>query len=206
MPYSKELNLIFVAVPKTGTTSMTRALGSLCSDLILRAKPKKHYSIMNIRERISEDDFKRSLKFSVVRNSWSYMLSRYLFTHVDQEPSEKEKLRRKTQRTFHDLSLEDWVEERWKDKECHWKYRQLRYLVDENGLAIMDHIGRLDNVQATLDWVTDELKVDRMEMPYVNGTRPGHYAQYYDENTMQMVQEICKDDIEYFNFEFQPSA
>lgn len=228
MPYSKSLGLLFVAIPKTGTTSLTRALRylqqtqeeplQLVNEQITREYRKnhrldeigdrkpgraKHLSAIQIKYILGDDEFNRCLKFSVVRNPWARMVSMYFFTHADSEPSIAEKRRRGTSRNFHKLDFEPWVRLQWKQYKMGKRANsQLRKLTDLDGQILVDHIGRLESVQDTLDWVAQEIGVDRIEMPYVNGTRKGHYVRFYTRHSQEMVEEMCRQDIEYFNYQF----
>lgn len=227
MPYSKSLGLIFVAIPKTGTTSVTRALSRIEPsegglqllnewidkeyrrkynlDEIGDNKPGrgKHLSAIQIKYILGEEEFNRCLKFSVVRNPWARMVSRYFFTHVESEPSDEEKLRRGTTRKFHDQKFETWISKRWlRHKAGKRQNSQCRKLVDLDGQLLVDHVGQLENVQDTLDWVSDRVGIDRIKMPHVNGTRKGHYAKFYNERTREMVADMCSQDIEFFNYQF----
>jgi len=57
-------------------------------------------------------------------------------------------------------------------------------------------------VQGTLNWITQEIGVDPIEMPHVNGTRKGHFAKFYNERTRKMVEDMCREDIEFFKYQF----
>ena len=61
----------------------------------------------------------------------------------------------------------------------------------------------LENVQAALDWATEAVGAPPIAMPHINGTRKGHYAQYYTPTTREMVADICRQDIEYFGYSFE---
>jgi len=228
MPYLSSLDLVYVAIPKTGTTSVTRALHGICPpgdplqlvkeevdqpfrrkyrlDEIGDNKPgrAKHLSALQIKYILGDEQFARCTKFSVVRNPWARMVSRYFFTHVESEPDEAEKLRRGTTRNFHDKDFDSWIKKVWKRHNSGRRNNsQLAKLVDLDGRLLVDHVGRLEDIQTTLDWVSGKVGVGPMEMPHVNGTRKGHYAQYYNESTKAMVAEICQTDIEYFGYCFE---
>ena len=228
MPYLPSLGLVYVAIPKTGTTSVTRVLHNLSAaghevqlvkeaidpafrkkyrlDKIGDKKPgrAKHLSAIQLKYILGEDEFNRCTKFSVVRNPWARMVSRYFFTHVEAEPDDDEKRRRGTTRTFHDKDFASWIEKVWAShKSGKRKNSQLAKLVDLDGNLLVDHVGRLENVQATLDWVSGRVGIAPMTMPHVNGTRKGHYAQYYNETTRAIVADICRQDIEYFGYQFE---
>jgi hypothetical protein len=252
VPYSKPLGLIFVAIPKTGSSSLVRALKTLQDpsgqklqllqefvdkpyrkryrfDEIGDPNPgrAKHLSALQIRYVLGEEEFDRCIKFSVVRNPWSRMLSRYFFTHVDAEPIPEKKRRRHTRRAFHNLDFESWLIRRWRwyqlvqfsrkvtarrgnsegrlsiDPVGRFSNNQVHKLVDFEGRLLVDHIGRLEHVQDTLDWVCRKIGVDYVEMPHVNGARRGDYASFYNDRTREMVEEMCREDIEYFNYQFE---
>jgi hypothetical protein len=230
MPYLQSLGLVYVAIPKTGTTSLNRALRNMYEpegqvqllrekiDDKFRAKYRlneigdkkpghaKHLSALQLKYILGTEEFERCTKFSVVRNPWARMVSRYHFTHVESEPSLLDKLRRGTSRTFHQREFEPWIEKIWtKQKSGERKNSQLAKLVDLDGNLLVDHVGRLEDVQATLDWVSQKVGVGRMSMPHINGTHKGHYSQFYNQATKEMVAEICKQDIEYFGYQYEES-
>lgn len=228
MPYLPSLGLVYVAIPKTGTTSLSRALRNMVEpegevqlirekiDTKFRARYRldeigdkkpghaKHLSALQLKYILGAEEFERCTKFSVVRNPWARMVSRYYFTHAESEPSLLEKLQRGTSRRFHKKAFEPWIENIWaKQKSGQRKNSQLAKLVDLDGQLLVDYVGRLEDVQATLDWVSQQVGVEPMPMPYVNGTRKGHYSQFYNQATKEMVAEICQLDIEYFGYQYE---
>lgn len=163
----------------------------------------KHLSALQIKYILGDEEFDRCVKFSVVRNPWARMVSRYYFTHAESEPSDDEKLRRGTTRKFHTLKFDNWIgKQHARFKAGKKQNSQQRKLTDLDGNLLLDHVGRLENVQDTLDWVSERVGMDRIEMPHVNGTRKGHYAQFYNERTRDMVADMCHKDIEYFDYKF----
>lgn len=230
MPYLPSLGLVYVAIPKTGTTSITRALidtspskdsVQLLTEFVDRdfrkkynldqigdKKPgrAKHLSALQLKYILGEREFARCTKFTVVRNPWARMVSIYFFTHVEHEPSATEKRRRHTSRTFHNKDFESWIEKVWsRHNSGERKNSQLAKLVDLEGNLLVDHVGRLEDVQTTLDWVSSRAGIEPINMLHVNGTRKGHYSQFYNEETRAMVAEICRQDIEYFGYQFEES-
>ena len=166
----------------------------------------KHLSALQIRHVLGNEEYSRCFKFSIVRNPWARMVSRYYFTHTSNEPSEAEKIRRHTSRKFHNLTFDEWIQRQW---ERHLAGKgpspQLQKLVDEEANLLVDHVGKLENVQQTLDWISNQCGLDRLEMPHRNGThkQKGHYSEYYNAETREKVYEMCKTDIEYFGYSFQ---
>ena len=139
MPYSPSHHYVHVAIPKTGTTSLISALqelhardgGSveLCHERItpeFRERHRlneiddphpgrtKHLSATQLQYILGDECYDRCFKFSIVRNPFARLVSRYFFSHVDNEPSDDDRRVRGTTRKFHDLDFRSWLERRRK--------------------------------------------------------------------------------------------
>lgn len=224
MPYSKKYNFIHVAIPKTGTTSLAHALKEADPELCLlsehvtaqyrekynlneindrRPGRAKHLSALQIKYILGEEIFTQCFKFSIVRNPWARLVTRYFFTHVDNEPSDEVKARKGTTRRFHDLDFDTWIR-RYADNRKNRQNSQLRKLVDRDGNLLVDYVGRLENFQESFDHICDRIGIPRSQIPHVNGTcKKGHYSQYYTPETRALVEQACSEDIAYFEFEFE---
>jgi len=91
MPYIEKHNLLFIHIPKTGGTAIERALGikaanepkkliSKQMELVegVRTVPQ-HFTPDILRERLGEDVYESSIKFAVVRNPYTRVLSEYFY-------------------------------------------------------------------------------------------------------------------------------
>lgn len=233
MPYSPSHHYVHVAIPKTGTTSVVRALHQLHAleggelGLIQEAitpefrsrhglealgdkhpKRAKHLSALQLRSILGDEAYGRAFSFSIVRNPWARLASRYRFTHVDNEPSLERKLQKGTGRRFHDLSFAEWIHRRhrrWKRKGRVERGSQMHKIVDADGKVMVDYVGRLETLQDSFDEICDRIGVERREVPHVNGTNRGgqHYSAYYDRRTREMVGEMCQLEIEAFGYRFE---
>ena len=91
MPYIKQHNLLFIHIPKTGGTAIERALGIKAANepkkLISKQKEliegvrtvPQHFTPDILRERLGEDVYENSIKFVVVRNPYTRVLSEYFY-------------------------------------------------------------------------------------------------------------------------------
>lgn len=91
MPYLKEHNLLFIHIPKTGGTAIERALGIKAAnrpDLFISKEKQviggiktvpQHFTPNILRVRLGEDIYENSLKFTVVRNPYTRVLSEYFY-------------------------------------------------------------------------------------------------------------------------------
>ena len=91
MPYIEKHNLLFIHIPKTGGVAIERALGikaanepkkliSKQGELIegIRTVPQ-HFTPDILRERLGEDVYESTIKFTVVRNPYTRVLSEYFY-------------------------------------------------------------------------------------------------------------------------------
>ena len=91
MPYIEKHNLLFIHIPKTGGTAIERALGIKAANepkkLISKQKEliegvrtvPQHFTPDILRERLGEDIYESSIKFAVVRNPYTRVLSEYFY-------------------------------------------------------------------------------------------------------------------------------
>jgi len=229
MPYSRALGLIFVAIPKTGSTSLIAALDTLNAPYgepltlhheiiddayrerfrlneIADKRPKraKHLSAIQMKYIVGEQEYDRCSTFTLVRNPWARMVSRCFYTYTELEPSEEEKQRLGIMRKFHSLEFDPWIRERYaKYKKQGSRHNQVDKLIDSNGDLLVDHVGRLEDVQTTMDWVTGAVGADRVEVPHVNATKKNPYTSYYTDETREMVAQMFRPDIERFSYSFE---
>ena len=142
---------------------------------------------------------------------------RRMFSYMDYEPSKDVKKKNETSRTFHNLEFEPWVTRKCRKHKLgfeSWLYKllkrpvfraddQLDKLVGFDGKLLVDYVGRLDKIQESLDYICEQIGIERKKMPHENQTQKKHYSEFYNERTRDMVAKMCRVDIEYFGFEFE---
>lgn len=230
MPYVEKLKLVHIAIPKTGTTSMVRALKDLCElhggevslvkdaidrdfrkqfglDALGDKKPghAKHLSAAQLQLILGEK-YHQSFSFSIVRNPWARAVSRCFFTHVDNKPSFIERWRRGTGRTFHRKTFDDWIRARAVEAEKKGGLsNQIDKLVDLQGKIIVNYVGRLESVNESFAHVCRSIGVDPIPVPHVNPSQKSkkRYTDYYDDWSRDLIRDLYKRDIEAFGYEFE---
>ena len=229
MPYSNSHSYIFVAIPKTGTSSVVSTLkkihkthgGSLLlasgeidheflekyqfnKALKGRTMRVKHLSALQLKYILGEN-YNRYFSFTLVRNPWARTVSQYHYCHVDFMPSKAEMAKRKPNRKFHQQSFDKWITNRWK----LWKKNSAVYrsqhsmIANKNRQVIIDYVGKLETIQDSLNHVCEQVDLPSQNVAHVNKTKKIHYSEMYTDKLRDMVHEMCSEDIEHFNYKFE---
>ncbi len=229
MPYSEQLNLVHVAIPKTGTSSVVAALrllhkqhggrltllgervneafcrrhGLSPSDGTLPARAK-HLSAEQLRIVLGER-YEAALVFTFVRNPWARVVSRYRYDHISNKPSWARRwLQGRGRRTVHNLEFEEWVRKRERRFETRGGNRnQVDKLTDSEGRLIVDFIGKLESIQADFNRLCERIGTPPVDIPHVNVTGSGKpYTAYYSDWSRDVVARLYQRDIETFGYTF----
>lgn len=204
MIFNEEYGFLFVAIQKTGTTSI---------ETVLR---NKNYNVFNskIYNKVAWDNRSQTIepkkmnfkhntaimlkayptlyncwdnifKFCFVRNPWDWLVSHYFFkirtTEVD--PS---------------IDFNKWLY----NSHPIWQAITQFDCLSQEGKIIVDFIGRFENLQKDFDSVCDRIGIPRIELPQHNQTQHKHYREYYDKESIKFVENKYQKDIETFNYEF----
>ena len=214
---SHKFKCIFVEVPKTGSTSIRKIIGS----------PKKpHLSISQIRYEmhrhrsatgtgamswiqskayfflpeakryaIGENQFCSYFKFGFVRNPWDRVVSLY---------RRKEGLQMQEKMTFEEFVT--WI--KYSSSTCVHPtphVNQLDWLVDSHGNVLVDFIGRFETLQADWEAISKKIGAKSTLPHYKKNTEKDnkkHYTEWYSKKTKDIVEAKFRTDIEYFGYTF----
>lgn len=172
-------DFIFIHIPKTGGSSIERFFGQ---DHGLPGTPPAHKNIQWYLNHKQSNN--RLYKFSFVRNPWDMFVSLYFFkVHSKYRKEELEGV------TFFEYI-----------KQYDHK-TQLSYLT-VNGKIMVDFIGRFERLQEDFYKVCDALNIPRSDLPHIIKTTHLPYREYYNTQARKIIEEIYKEDIDYFGYEF----
>jgi hypothetical protein len=202
---SHKHKFVFIAIPRTGTTSVETALKPYCDEQYNfdhTSVFSKHTRALTLKKFFKEkkwnwDDY---FKFTFVRNPWELNLS--LWHYINQ--SSKSTSWQPTA----------WVKDCKRLVAAHKNFESYIKSTDAPGRysyfthdethenEIIDFIGKLENCQQDFDTICDKIALPRYQLPHINKTKHEHYAQYYNEETKEIVREKYKSDIERFKYKF----
>lgn len=213
---------IFVHIPKTAGQSVEHVFLDLLgltwetrAPLLLRFNDKKELGPPRLAhlkandylkyKYISEDLFNSYFKFSFVRNPWSRLVSFYNYRKYYMFYNFKSFVMKHLEKNI-------WKKDYW------FIGPQYEYLYDDNGNILVDFIGKFENLQKDFNHVCNNTNIPETKLPHINKSdsktlntflnfiaiqrKKNHYCDYYDLESKEHVENLYKNDIAYFKYEF----
>lgn len=215
------LQCIFIAIPKTGTTSIRNQLHQAGQFLI----PNPHLSVLQVRDciypyylyqslgknlsfptqRLVDDsairrkamtDFETYFKFSTVRNPWARTVSLY-FRKEGKSPADVMDFE-----TFCDQHL--YASDTCKHPTLH--RNQFDWLCDESGKCLMDFVGKLESIQDSITQIAQRTG-NRVSLKFQHEnqnqrSQASSYRDLYNDRTRKVIAQRFEKDIDYFKYTF----
>jgi hypothetical protein len=197
---------IFVAIPKTGTHSVRRALrqhmGPNDIEQVRLFERKTfpvpelarlghgHISLAQVRPFMTPADFEGFFKFAFVRNPFDRYVSYCSF--ITRAQGQFEKNPPAVMR--HYLA---------NPPLRHILFRpQHEFVTDEKGDLLSDHIGRVEQMQQSYDEICARIGIPTSALEKVNSSRRRDFRDYYDQELIDGVAKLYARDLELFGYEF----
>ena len=180
--------IVFLAINKTGSSSLWTWMDEQRVPYLMNRYREDEARKLRI---IAEVKRKGIPCFTVVRNPWSRAVSSWKWNMQEKglAPCSVEEFLRMPlagmteQQRFHTLP-------------------QWRHVADENGeVAYLAHIGRLENIAATREWLAATLGLPRGDaLPHLKKSSSDDYRQHYTPATRALVAETFRRDFELFGY------
>jgi hypothetical protein len=198
MLISDSKRFVFVHIQKTAGTSLGIFLKESVEDL--KSCGKKHTPLRELEER-----YDSYFKFCFVRNPFDRLVSWYAMIERLRHASEKTEVQRQVldrAKSFSDFILnceEITSRSGWKP----FKYNQIDYITDRNGIVAVDYIGRFETLEKDIAEIREILGIAKdRAFPHINRSDHKNYRDYYDSLTKKVVEERFARDLEYFGYAF----
>ena len=208
---SKKNKLIFFHIPKNAGTSISTELLKnenyyypwvILSKILRKFKKtdnfffdnfqKKihlftsHETVSKIEEKISSQIFNNFFKFAIVRNPYSRFVSRYNYM--------------KLTNTITELNFPDFLKKHVK-KYLITDY-QYQFLLNKNKKIGVDKIIKFEKLNEEIGNLSEVINLDISKFKKLNISTNDNYRNYYDTNTRKIVEDYCKEDLEFFKYSF----
>jgi hypothetical protein len=178
----------FTHIPKCGGNSVKKILGD---------SKWPHFTTCKIKGIVGDEEFSNAFNFTVVRNPWDRLVSWY-FYNKEHEP-------------YKSISFKDWI-----IKGCphhlhnddHLKQfpdnpvSQIDWITNKKGDIMVDYIIKLETINDDFKVVSDKIGLNLSEFPNLNKSEHKNYKEYYDKETITLVSEMFKKEIEILNYTF----
>jgi hypothetical protein len=205
---SHDKKIIFIHIPKTGGTSVSRVLGR--HGIMLHGVKNhdslyfKHALASDVR-RMMGDQFDRYYSFTIVRNPWDWVVSNYEFNRGLHRPftaGTRYRVSGVVPDNLKAQSFKDWLQ--WWIEEL--QPSQHRLISSADGQPLVKKIYRFEDIGQCLRDI--RRRVHRWALkPIPHAMRlkgkKKHYSEYYDAETMKLVEEFFAVDIERFGYSFK---
>ncbi len=204
-------DFVFVHVPKTGGSSITQALNPYANQpaqyLINRLldrlgihvnylgsqrmrRFRTHATAMQLRRHLPAKVYNGFFKFAFVRNPWDRMVSYYSF--LAGRPNHHRHQRVVSLGGFREYLLYEIARS---------KTTQKSILSDQSGQLIVNFVGRFESLRTDFAQICRHLGIP-FQLEHVNKTIHRDYREYYDRQTIRLVQDHFWEDIEFFQYTF----
>lgn len=208
---------LYFFIPKVACSS----LKIVCSRLLnmeppdpenpLRYPHKRHFPYVKRSEILNE--YRHYFKFAFVRNPWDRIVSCFN-NKIHKSPDYNDQwykngvadnFWRYGDRFWGGMSFKDFVYTvaSIPDQEAEEHIRpQSLFLTDKEGNRLVDFMGKFENLQDDLTFISTKLHFPPFDLPHLLKTRHGHYKDYYTEETKKVIATRYDRDIEMLEYEF----
>ena len=193
----REAGIVFVHIPKAAGTSINEALYGRFMG----------HPPASVIKRWAPGDVVKLPSFAVTRNPWARLVSAYRFAKLGVGAEGIAGMRKPGDYAVHAFeSFERFVRE-WltvKDLiDLDGVFQpQWRFVCDDDKAVIVDHVGRLDDLQSTYAYI-ESLTGRRTQLRSINRSGPPvDYREFYTPQLVKLVGDIYRDDIRIFGYDF----
>lgn len=195
MIVNHDLKFVFVAVPKTATTTIHNYFG-IADSRHPYLQEKYHYPLSKILE--ENPEFSSYYKFGFSRNPWDRMVSSWIeFT------TERDHLDTWSAQLPNDfVDFEDFILNFSKTK---WS-EEIHFHPSHYYLSGCDFVGKYENLNKDFNKVLEHLSyqlIDTDKLPKMRSTQRDSYQRYYtNKNMIDSVASFFEDDIKHYGYSF----
>ena len=149
-----------------------------------------HIKASDLRKRLPAEIYDSFYKFAFVRNPWDWQVSLYHYMCQNKNHHQHEIVKK--------LSFCEYVD--WRVN-YDIKY-QKDFIFDDNGIQLVDYVGKIESLQADFNNICDRIKVPKTILSIRNQSIHQHYKKYYSEDSKHKIETAFKEDIELFGYSF----
>lgn len=210
MRFSQQHKFIFIASPKTGTSSIHKFLDENFDNLekwcVIKdgksIKVRGHATALELRN-VLKDEYDSYKKFAFIRNPYSKLLSSYFFLKKGGKQKTmgikltmKQRLIVGAKSFFvHLLPFKIWS--------IIYPYKSnYEYITDKNGELIIDYVGDFEKLENDLFSILDDIglkNIDKSNFPFINKSGAYNYNHYFKSKWFKRIIDFkLRKDLKFY--------
>ena len=203
MRFSSTKKLIYLANPKTGSTSI-RSLFDKCSEhpkLKSTGDFHEHWTAKQYFDVFCERGWKWNdyFKFTTVRNPWARYVSNYYYSKPDKNGNPFYVTEYEADSAFK-VSFSDWIQI-WlveKNRHPHGYVDIKTFTTDSAGNSLVDEVYRVEDFDKTglPELIARKIVEDNVVIPKLNKSKAKNYREHYKDADAELIAHKCKADID----------
>lgn len=193
--HSKKIGFfIFTHIQKTGGSSLKNFFNVSHLPTCHNTLEKDFKILKNDKPNINLDDV---FCFTILRNPWDKMVSYYFYF--------RQNLPKKKNPPASKMSFGEWVKFIYETKENKSWFNSYKSFISIDGKIRSDYIINFHKYNKEFLLIKSLLGKHK-KVPKVNSSNHDNYKKYYNDNSIEIVKEIYKEDIEYFGYDFNKTS
>ena len=146
----------------------------------------KHSSLEDYRSQLDKPHFEELLKIACVRNPWDRCVSFFFSPHRGKV-------------NWSEVEFAEFIKSTVKPHSHFLKTSNAAAYYFDN----IDFYIRFEHISEDFKALCERLQIDNLQLPHINKSNRQSYQQYYkNQNTIDLVADIFKDEISRFQYTF----
>jgi len=213
---SLQKRFLFIHVPKTGGNSIQTVLKAYSEDKVTAKAGhqdgnerfevrndalalRKHASLGQYKAALDPDIYASLFKTAVMRNPWDMMISHYFSPHRGEREWNRDDFIKLVR---HTPVLRHYIKENTLRDKISVKLQTLTGSPGRSLDADIDFLLKVESLDEDFKTLCGKLDIPYTPLPQRNASTRTHYTEYYDQETMRLVQRKFREEIDFGGYCF----
>ncbi len=199
-------SLVFIHIPKTAGTAIATVAPQI--GVSIKGHDIRHPDFSHLSE-YDPLSLEKYHLLAVVRNPWDRAVSSFMYLNTGGrnkgDKTDQERYVARYKGDFNAFVREAFKAEDSVIKQLHF-VPQCRWICDENKNILVNTILKFENLQEEMDNFLKHQGRPVIKIPRVNTTVHKHYDTYYNNESIEIINEVYQKDIKMFGYTFHKTV